>query len=88
MTKQQGHGSTHWDAEVKKGGTLHGHAFKTNQMVDTKNQNGTPFSKSEISTLLPEVGAVWGSASRTDLYGGCRVTGIPTVTCDVRPCDV
>ena len=32
------------------------------------------------SALLPEVGAQCISSARWDLYGGCRVTGIPTVT--------
>jgi hypothetical protein len=32
------------------------------------------------SIALRPLNLVCGSAARTDLYGGCRVTGIPTVT--------
>ncbi len=35
-------------------------------------------------SLLLEAGAVCGSSARTDLCGGCQVTGIPTATLDIK----
>ena len=44
--------------------------------------SGSPSSASvsryAILRQTPEVGAVCGKSARTDLRGGCRVTGIPT----------
>jgi len=48
----------------------------------------TPLAQFAISPLLPEVRAVCGNPARTDLYGGCLVRGIPTVTKLIKmPCE-
>jgi len=41
---------------------------------------GTDTTGSLTCTSAPEVGARCVSSARRDLYGGCRATGIPTVT--------
>ncbi len=46
-------------------------------------QSASVFATRSMDTLLPslpEAGARCGNSARRDLCGGCRVTGIPTVT--------
>jgi len=42
--------------------------------------NYPPLAQRTFSPPSPEAGAVCGNSARTDLYGGCLVRGIPTVT--------
>jgi len=47
----------------------------------------TPLAQCAFSPSLPEARAVCGNAARTDLYGGCPVRGIPTVSHFYTPID-
>ena len=48
--------------------------------MDTQSPDTTPLSRGALLRQIPKVGAVCGNSARTDLCGGRRETGVPTVT--------
>ena len=48
--------------------------------VPAPTQSSAPLPSGAVSRHASEIGAVCVSSARTDLCGGCRVTGIPTAT--------
>ncbi len=53
------------------------------KLLVTDAASSSPLAQRTFSPPSPEAGAVCGNATCTDLYGGCLVRSIPTVTLSI-----